>query len=184
MTKAVRGTRGARAKPLKRRVLAERLGVHPMTVTKWEQDGLPIAHRGRRGKPSLYDEAACRAWLEARETASDGAPVDLARERARKERAQALLTEQTYATRAETLLPAEDVDRLWSTELTAVRAKLLALPQGYADRLARAVTLRGVAGAEAAIKDMVDEALTEFAAGPTARPPRKRRRVRARRTAA
>jgi hypothetical protein len=35
-----------------RRELAARLGVHMQTVTKWEREGLPIAERGRRGRPS------------------------------------------------------------------------------------------------------------------------------------
>lgn len=160
-----------------RRDLAARLGVHMQTVTKWEHDGLPTARRGRRGKPSLYNEAACRAWLEAREQAAESDPIDVARERARKERAQARLAEQTYAARAKTLLPADEVDRLWTTELMAARAKFLALPQAYADRLARAVTLRGVAGAEAAIRDMVEEVLRELAAGPDAKPHRRRRKA-------
>src|SRR6185369_15904806 len=55
---------------LTRRQLAELLAVNMQTVTKWGRDGLPIAHVGRKGKPSLYDEAAVRAWLAAREYAA------------------------------------------------------------------------------------------------------------------
>lgn len=157
---------------LTRRELATALGVHMMTVTKWERDGLPIAERGRRGKASLYDEAACRAWLEAREVAADGAPVDLARERARKERAQALLAEQQYAARGRALLPAEEVEKVWGAHVAAVRAKLLALPLTLADRIHRAGTLHGVAGVEAALEQAVRDVLTELAVSPA---PRRRR---------
>ena len=166
---------------LTRRELAARFTVHPMTVTKWEQEGLPVARRGRRGKPSLYDEAACRAWHDARETAAaDEGPVDLVRERARKERAQAMLAEQAYASRAKILLPADEVERLWTAELMAARAKLLSLPHAYADRLARAATRRGVAGAEDLIRQMVEEVLAELAEGPATDQPLKRRRRKTR----
>jgi hypothetical protein len=76
---------------LTRRELAAAFGVHMMTVTKWEQDGMPTAVRGRKGKPSVYRESDVRAWLDAREaSAQKTGQVDVAQERARKERAQGL----------------------------------------------------------------------------------------------
>lgn len=53
-----------------RRELAERHGVHQMTVTKWEQDGMPVAKRGARGRPSMYDPRAVQAWKDARDEAA------------------------------------------------------------------------------------------------------------------
>jgi len=129
---------------------------------------MPVAERGRGGRPSRYDVAKCRAWRTAHQDHGVAdAPGGLFKERARRELAQALLVEQTYAVRAKTLLPAEEVERVWSAEQTAVRAMLLALPQAYADRLCRAATQDGVAGAEHAIRQMVDEVLTELAVRPT-----------------
>lgn len=146
-----------------RRDLAKRLDVHMQTVCKWEQDGMPIAQRGRAGKPSLYDELAVRAWLEAREVAAKtSGTVDVARERAMKERAQAELARQTYQMRQRELVPRVEVERVWSSEVAAVRTKLLAIPQAYADRVHRAATLEGLIGVEQVLKDAVVDALREL----------------------
>ncbi len=149
---------------LTRRALAAAFGVHMQTVTKWEQDGLPIAKRGRKGKPSTYRESDVKAWLEAREAAaSKSGMVDVAQERARKENAQAKLAEQTYQVRARTLLPAEEVARLWSAEVTAVRSVILSSYTTHADRVYRAATVDGLAGVELALKDLAYEILRELA---------------------
>ena len=47
--------------------LAQVLGVHMQTITKWERAGLPIAEQCRRGKPSLYSLADAEDWQRARE---------------------------------------------------------------------------------------------------------------------
>jgi len=149
---------------LTRRELAKALDKHMMTVTKWERDGLPVARRGRKGKPSLYREADVRAWVAAREdAAARGTTVDVAAERARKERAQATLAEQSYAMRARLLLPADEVDRIWSAETTAVRNKLLAVPATSADLIHRAGITSGVAGVMRALEKIVHDILTELA---------------------
>lgn len=154
---------------LTRRELAGVLGVHMQTVTKWERDGMPIAERGRKGKPSTYSEPAVRAWLQQREEAAraaaagDGPILDLAQERARKERWQGLLAEQTFKAREKELLPRVEVEKLWSAEVAAVRAKLLALPTTLADRLHRAATLEGVLGVERILHEAVRETLRELA---------------------
>jgi phage terminase Nu1 subunit (DNA packaging protein) len=162
-----------------RRALAESLSVHMQTVTKWEREGLPVAQRGRKGKPSLYDEPAARAWLQARDEAAKGPEgVDLVAARARKEHWQAMLAEQTHQVRAAKLLPAEDVARVWGAEVAAVRTRLLAMPQTLAARLHRAGALHGEAGVERALHDAVREVLVELA-GEAQAPVVKRRKVRA-----
>lgn len=149
---------------LTRRELAERLGLHMQTITGYERDGMPISERGRKGKPSLYSEVDVRAWLAAREEAAQtGGVVDVARERARKDRAQAILAEQTYQIRAKELLPRVDVEKAWSAETSAVRTKLLSWPTTIADKVHRAGTLNGVAGVEAALRDAVEDVLRELA---------------------
>ncbi len=148
---------------LTRRDLAAQLGVHMMTVTKWERDGLPVAARGRKGKPSTYREADVRAWIAARETAAkrDGL-VDVAQERARKERAQATLAEQTYQARQRELLPAGEVAQIWGAEVQAVRTAILATYTTQADRVHRVATLEGVAGVERELKAIAHELLREL----------------------
>jgi P27 family predicted phage terminase small subunit len=146
-----------------RRELAQRLAVHMMTVTKWERDGMPIAERGRKGKPSAYREADVRAWLSARETAAaKSGLVDVAQERARKERAQATLAEQSYKARERELLPAAEVEKVWNAEVQAVRAAILATYTTRADRIHRAAVIDGVAGVETELKAMAYELLREL----------------------
>jgi phage terminase Nu1 subunit (DNA packaging protein) len=140
--------------------------VHMMTVTKWERDGLPVAERGRKGKPSLYREVDCRAWLAARkEAAKNGSALDVAQERARKEHWQALLAEQLHKARERELLPRAEVERAWGAEVAAVRTRLLAWPTTLADRVHRAATLEGIGGVERALQEAVREVLRELASG-------------------
>lgn len=147
-----------------RRDLAAVLGVHMQTVTKWEQDGMPVAERGRRGRASQYLEVEVRAWLAAREDAAkQSGTVDVAQERARKERAQAQLAEQTHLMRSRKLLPEHEVAAAWSSEVSAVRAVILASYTTHADRVHRAATLEGLPGVERALKDLAYEVLRELA---------------------
>jgi phage terminase Nu1 subunit (DNA packaging protein) len=140
------------------------LGRDGRTISKWLEEGLPLAKRGRGGRPSLYDEAKCRRWIASREkqTATPGV-VDLARERARKERAQAVLAEQTFQARSRELLPRAEVEKMWAAEVAAVRTKLLALPTVLADQLHRAAVLEGVDGVEARLQTAILDVLTELA---------------------
>lgn len=153
---------------LTRRELAALLHVHMMTVTKWERDGLPVATRGRRGKPSRYREVVVRAWLQQREEAAKqpGSAFDLVKERSRRERAQAVLAEQAFSMRARDLLPREEVERAWAAEVAAVRAKLLAWPMTLADQVHRAAVLEGLPGVERVLHEAVRQALRELAEPP------------------
>ncbi len=147
-----------------RRELAENLTVHMQTVTKWEREGMPIAQRGARGRPSFYLEAEVRAWRKEREEAalSGNGPLNPLQERARRERAQAVLAEQTFQIRMRDLLPRADVERIWSSEVSAVRTRLMALPVTLADQLHRAA-LRGVPAVEKVLEDAVHDVLIELA---------------------
>lgn len=165
---AKRPTVGRGVETLTRRQLAATLGVHMQTVTKWEHEGLPVEARGRKGKPSTYNEAAVRAWLQAREEAvQSGAGLDLVQERARKERWQGLLAEQTYHVRARKLLPSDDVEQQLAARVNATRTKLLSWQTTLSDAVFRAATLQGLPGVEAALKAAVYEVLHELAALPT-----------------
>lgn len=149
---------------LTRRELADRFHVHMQTVTKWEREGMPIAERGRKGRASRYREEDVRDWLSAREQAAKtSGHVDVAQERARKERAQAVLAEQLAATRARLLLSADEVARVWSGEVAAVRSIILASYTSQADKIHRIATLEGVGGVEAALKELAHEVLRQLA---------------------
>lgn len=141
--------------------LASRLRKDPRTIAKWLEEGLPVARRGRGGRPSLYDAKSVRAWVARRETTANGEPV--ARERDRRDRAQALLAEQLHDLRARRLLPVEEVERVWVAEVAAVRAIILASYTTHADRVHRAATLDGLAGVERELKALAYEVLRELA---------------------
>lgn len=149
---------------LTRKDLSLLLAKHMGTITKWERDGMPIAERGRRGKPSLYREVDVRAWLAAREDAAQHSGlVDVAQERAKKERWQGLLTEQTFRIRGRELLLKNDVERVWAAEVTAVRTKLLSWPTSLADKVQRAAATEGLVGVTRVLRDAVGEVLRELA---------------------
>jgi phage terminase Nu1 subunit (DNA packaging protein) len=153
---------------LTRPALAQALGVHPQTITKWERDGMPVAKRGARGTSSRYDRRAVETWLQAREQArqtSDVASLQL--ERARQARAQALVSLQIYQMRAKELLPKADVERVWAQHVAAVRAQLLTLPVTLADRLHHAAKTEGVAAVERILTEAVHDVLRELS-GPSA----------------
>jgi phage terminase Nu1 subunit (DNA packaging protein) len=149
-----------------RKELAALLGCHMMTVTKWEQEGLPIASRGGKGRATYYDESQVRTWLQRRQDAaarSTNGSVDLVKERARKERAQAVLAEQAYSIRTRDLLPRDEVEKGWSAVIGAVRTKLLSLPATLSDQLARAAVVDGEPGVERILQAAVTDALRELA---------------------
>ena len=178
-------TKRRHQKVVTRRELAHRLGVVMQTITKWEQAGMPVVEPGRKGKPSLYSVVAVRAWLTAREKAvKQGKTVDLVKERARKERAQAILAEQTVAIRARELVPLDEVEKAWAAEVSAVRAKLLSWPGTLSGRLHREATVNGLRGLERALESAVDELLLELSSPATKhRPPRKKTAKKTRRSA-
>jgi phage terminase Nu1 subunit (DNA packaging protein) len=133
------------------------------TVTKWEGDGLPVLERGRKGKPSFYDIEAVRNWLGQRdEAAKQNGTVDVAQERARRERAQAVLAEQTFQMRSKELLPRVEVERVWEAEVIAVRTRLLAIPPTFADRVYQAAIGEGIGGVERVLAESVNDVLREL----------------------
>jgi phage terminase Nu1 subunit (DNA packaging protein) len=152
---------------LTRRELARRLNVHMMTISaKWEPAGMPIAERGRGGRPSLYNEQAVRAWLQEREEAAKSGKLrDVQQARAKKEIAQAALAEQTYQIRDGAYILRAEAERAWAGEVNAAKQHALAWATTLADKLYRAATLEGLAGVERILNSAVRELLREFKAG-------------------
>lgn len=170
-------TRRRKRALLTREQLATAWGVHARTVAKWQEEGLPVAVRGRGGRASRYDQEECDAWKAAREAlAVDEGPVDLTRERARKERAQALLAEQLYAVRSGKLLDAALVEKAWAAEIAAARAVVLSSYTAAADRVYRAAVTDGLGGVERELKALAFAVLRELAGGADTR---KRKRKKA-----
>lgn len=154
---------------LTRRVLAAALSVgrdqpyHPMTVTKWEQEGLPVAARGGKGRPSYYRESDVRAWLSVREeSAKVTGGLNAHQERARRDNAQAKLAEQMFQMRSLELLPRVEVERQWEAEIIAVRTKLLAVAPTYAERIYQAAISEGVPGVERVTAESMHDVLREL----------------------
>lgn len=129
---------------------------------------MPVAQRGSKGRASHYSEVAVRAWKQMRdEAAAKPGATDLVSDRARKERAQAALAEQSFQIRMRELLPRDEVEREWSRQVAAVRTKLLAFPTTLADQLHRAAVTEGLPGVEHLLSTAVRDVLRELAAGQT-----------------
>ena len=150
-------------KLLTRKELSSKLGVVQGTITKWEQAGLPVAEPGRRGTASLFNFADVQKWRRQRDLdAKQNGTVDLTRERARKERAQALVAEQALQIRAGELLVRSEVEDVWTREILGVRSKILAWPATHAEQLGRAYELGGVRKLEEKLLEAAHELLTEL----------------------
>jgi hypothetical protein len=143
--------------------LAAELSVHPQSFVRFLEEGMPVARRGRGGRPSLYELDAVRAWLLARERESSMSPT--ARARARRDLAQAELAEQAFAIKAGTLLHREDVKRVWAGHVAAVKSKLLSMPDLYGDHVLRAARNDGLVGVQTVLGNAVRDVLRELAAG-------------------
>ncbi len=154
-------------KLMTRAQLAVELSVHQSSITKWELSGLLAEKSGVRGTASLFDVAVVRRWLKDREEAAKkNGNYDVQRERARKDRAQAILAEQTIAIRAGELLLKSEAEAAWTAVLAAIRARLLAWPTTLADGLGRAHDIGGVSALEQKLRDEVYDVLTELSQAP------------------
>jgi phage terminase Nu1 subunit (DNA packaging protein) len=160
--------------------LAVELGVNPRTVSKFMDDGMPVAVRGRGGRPNRYDADACLAWDAARKEIDDGGHIDLLKERALKEKWQAKLAQQLYEVREGKLLEADAVARTWSVEYGAIKTILLSSYTTSADRVLRAATLEGLPGVERELKTIAVAALREISSPDRGGEPPKRKRTRKR----
>lgn len=147
-----------------RRELAQVHGVHLQTISKWEQQGLPVAEPGSKGRPSKFDPDAVAAWLKAREDAAEKSGVaDLARERALRERAQRIAREQATAREARQLIPRAEAEKALTDEVLRMRAALLGWERTLPHRIARAYELEGERGVARELRSAVEEILNELA---------------------
>ena len=112
--------------------IAEVFGVAPKTIVEWQEQGLPIAVRGRPGVPSEYDTAACIEWMVEREIKK----IQAERPQDRLARLQADKIEIELAERRGVLIPADLLEPRLQAAFTAARERWLEV----APRLAREFT--------------------------------------------
>lgn len=147
-----------------RRGLAEAFGVHMMTVTGWEQDGMPVALRGGRGRPSMYRLKDCLEWKTEREVqARGGAEGELSPqvEKALLDRKRREELELKIRERRGELVEIAEVEREFEDCAASVKARLRRIPDAVADRV---LTAGGPHAVKALLLAEIDEALAELAA--------------------
>lgn len=106
-----------------RKDLAEAFSCDVRTIARWQDEGMPVAERGRGGHASKYSLPAVIAWKAGQ---ADGLAGSMS-SRHRKELAQALEAEQRIAIKSKELVSAADIEQLIAGEYARCRTKLLGL---------------------------------------------------------
>ena len=150
--------------------LASDLGVNPITITKWQGEGLPVAVRGGRGVESKYRMAEVWRWGLARERAragagGAGADMSLPVERAKLARVQTRKADLEIRKREGELLEATEVMRLLAQAVLAIRSGILRLPTTIAGAIVACVQRGGGApDITALLRPACEDLLRELAA--------------------
>src|SRR4051812_43851721 len=125
----------ARTKPRKeprrlltRQELALAMAVAAGTITKWERDGMPVAKKFHRGKPSLFDLNAVNAWREATAPAKEEG-LSLEQERAKLAVLAQAKAEMELAERRGELVDRSEVVATARSVLAALAAKIRGIPR-------------------------------------------------------
>jgi phage terminase Nu1 subunit (DNA packaging protein) len=101
--------------------IAAVFGVAPKTIVEWQEQGLPIAVRGKPGVPSEYDTDSCIAWLVDREVKK----IQAERPQDRLARVQADKIEMENAEKRGLLIPAEQLEPRLKAAAVAAREMFL-----------------------------------------------------------
>lgn len=96
-------------------------GVAPKTIVEWQEQGFPIAQRGRPGVPSEYETADCINWLVDREVKK----VQAEKPQDRLARVQADKIEMENAERRGQLIPADMLEPKLKAAFLVARTKWL-----------------------------------------------------------
>ncbi len=121
------------AKLVTRQQLASEFGVTAGTITRWERDGCPVAKKTARGRPSMFDLVAVRAWRNAVDALESGpGKLSLEYERAKVAHAQAEKIERENRVRAGELVERDAVvlegqgyTKVWATKVRAFPRRLV-----------------------------------------------------------
>jgi phage terminase Nu1 subunit (DNA packaging protein) len=97
--------------------IADVFGVAPKTIVEWQEQGMPIAVRGRPGVPSEYDTDACITWYADREVKK----VQAERPQDRLARVQADKIELELMEKRGLLLPADMIEPKLRAAMIAAR---------------------------------------------------------------
>jgi phage terminase Nu1 subunit (DNA packaging protein) len=135
--------------------IAAMFQVTAKTVVEWQEQGLPVAVRGGAGVPSEYDSGPCIAWHTQRELAK----VQTESPRDRLARLQADEIEIRMQEKRGTLVPADQIEPMWSGMVSAARAFL----RSEVNRVAQLLqTTDGVEAKRDLLSDTFDEFLTKL----------------------
>jgi phage terminase Nu1 subunit (DNA packaging protein) len=142
------------------------IGISPPTLRNWERAGLPIVHKGSRGKASQYDSVAVLQWRD-RHVLGHGAPADdgddedgapnLMREAARLKKEQADGQALKNAVMRRELVPAAAVVALWAKHIGAAKSKLRSVKSKLPSRIPK-LTAKDTA----TIQELINQACNEL----------------------
>lgn len=135
--------------------LAGILGVTERALTLWQDEGMPIAKKGRRGVSNEYDTGTVIDWRVQREVskATGETPKD------RLARVQADRVELDIAEKLGRLVPVDSIEPMWLGYVTSARQFLRAEPP----RLAHVLELtEGVEAKRAKLEQTFDEYLNKL----------------------
>ncbi len=148
-------------KPLmNKQEIIEALDVSISSLNNYIQMGMPVAERGKQGKPSLYDLEDCRAWLNENIKAGS---EDMSAAKLRKLQAEASLAELELQRERSELVEIEEVAEQVADAFSRVRSKLLTIPTKTSGLVYALQTQREVqAVLDEAIREVLLELSTEF----------------------
>lgn len=131
--------------------IAAVFGVAPKTITEWQVIGFPVAVQGGPGVASEYDTPACMQWLVDREVRKIRAesPKD------RVFRLQGDKLEQEALKESRLLIPASEVEPLWTSAVLSAREFLVGEPP----RLASLAIGLGKPALEMLLRETFDQVL-------------------------
>jgi terminase small subunit / prophage DNA-packing protein len=139
-----------------KRELSQIFGVTERALTLWQDEGMPIAVKGKRGTSNHYDTADVITWRVQTEIskATGEMPKD------RLARVQADRVEIDIAEKLGRLIPVDEIAPLWSGYVAAARQYLRAEPA----RLAHILDItEGVEAKREKLQAVIDEFLNKLA---------------------
>lgn len=144
------------AELLNKQELIEALDISLSSLNNYIQAGMPVAVRGKQGKPNLYDLGAVQQWI-ADNVKGDTEDINAAK--LRKLQAEASLAELELQRERSELVEIEEVAKQVADAFARVRAKLLSLPTKTSGLVYGLQTQREV---QTVLDDAVREILLEL----------------------
>lgn len=140
--------------------IAAVFGVSPKTINEWQEQGMPIAERGRPGVASQFESSACIEWYVRREVAKVQAetPSD------RLARVKADAIEMDNAERRGLLIPADQLEPKIKAAMVLAREQWMDQPA----RLVRQLQGKSLEDGEKLLEEAFGAFLTRLASWQTA----------------